>query len=1238
MFRKILSCFTLPLLLLLSGSSGNSAPGAAPGAPEGFNAGPDIITGDIGEIGGLEQFGSSGTQVGLGVSTTSCNAGNVPVNFFMMPATNHPVVPHNLYRMSGGSGNNDRFEQIGQSWVKHTFGADQLEACFTCTPGDFTHLGVGCSDTYANYQNATQSELGSRALINPFTGAFQSTARDHTGHVHTGTSHRILVEGSDLNTTLNPGATYYAEVQYISPDEYAWCQGHPGQCNMYNNASYRRYNVSGVAAFTFSEVGNVVRMSAAINAWTGATINPIEPVPGIDGRAFIAYKVTSPSAGVWHYEYALYNENLDRGIQFFSVPLGCAITLSNLGFHAPLNHPGFPNDGTLGNAGFSNAPWTSTQDVSAVTWSTETFAQNQNANAIRWGTLYNFRFDSDKPPVATTATIGFFKTGTPITVAILGPNACDVIPTPTPTPTLTPGVTATPTPTSTPAPTPTPTPTPSPVPTPFLPPAGNGKIVFNASRDGNVEIYVMDSDGSNQTRLTNNPAFDTEAAWSPDGTKIAFSSDRDGNFEIYVMNADGSNVTRVTNNPASDGQPRWSPDGTKFVFYSDRDGNSNIYTMNVDGTNQTRLTSDPAADSDATWSPDGGKIAFSTNRDGNNEIYVMGADGSNQTNLTNNPGSDFNISWSPDGTKIAFHRSGTNGGIFVMSAYGANQTRLTSTGTDQFPAWSPDGTKIAYLHRPVNSEIFVMNADGANQTNLTNHLGEDIRPDWQRMALPAAQPLNFSTRMLVQAGDNVGIGGFIITGSVPKHVVLRAVGPDLAQFGVPNPLADPVMELHGPPGFVTIINDNCVPPQFIGPPPFCPPGSLNAVIEATLAPGAYTAIVRGKNNTSGVALVEVYDLNQAVDSKLANISTRAFVNTADNIVIAGFILGGNSGYDRIVVRGIGPSLTALGVVNALANPTLELRDSNGALLVANNNWQDNPAQAAELIAAGLAPTNPLESGIAATLPPGLYTALLAGQNNGSGIGLVEVYDRGNGAPPPPPTPTPGTPSPTASPGTPTPSPTTTPGITPSPTPSATPTPTSAPATPTPSPAACVQNFDGVTAPAMPPGWSGWVTSTIDPDSPPNDAFVPDQNGISDTTMESPPIHLNNSAPFLQINFRNNFNTEHDPPPAEVFWDGYVLEVSTNNGGTWADVTDPSIGGTFASGPYTGEIDGTAGNPLAGRSAWSGNSGGYIDTVINLPASLRGQTIGLRFRMGTDEAVGAPGVRIDNFSLLGGSCP
>ena len=252
--------------------------------------------------------------------------------------------------------------------------------------------------------------------------------------------------------------------------------------------------------------------------------------------------------------------------------------------------------------------------------------------------------------------------------------------------------------------------------------------------------------------------------------------------------------------------------------------------------------------------------------------------------------------------------------------------------------------------------------------------------------------------MRVQTGDNVGIGGFIITGTAPKHLLLRAIGPSLTQSGVPNALADPVLELHGPGAFVTIMDDNWrddpVQEAAIIATGIPPANNLESAIDAILAPGAYTAIVRGKNNTSGVGLIEVYDLNQAVLAKLANISTRALVGTGNDVVIAGFILGGSIGNDRIVVRGIGPSLAAAGVPNALANPTLELRDANGVLLASNNDWQDSAAQAAELTAAGLAPTNNLESGMAVTLPPGLYTALLAGQNNGTGVGLVEVYDRG----------------------------------------------------------------------------------------------------------------------------------------------------------------------------------------------------------------------------------------------------
>ena len=202
------------------------------------------------------------------------------------------------------------------------------------------------------------------------------------------------------------------------------------------------------------------------------------------------------------------------------------------------------------------------------------------------------------------------------------------------------------------------------------------------------------------------------------------------------------------------------------------------------------------------------------------------------------------------------------------------------------------------------------------------------------------------------------------------------------------------MELHGPTGFTTISTTTGEPARkpksSTG---LAPTKDLESAIVATLDPGSYTAIVSGKNNTSGVALIEVYDLDQ-VASKLGNISTRAFVGTGSSIVIAGFILAGHDGNANIILRGIGPSLAGFGVPNPLTNPVLELRDANGGVLLENDDWEDDPSQAAIIFAAGLAPTNSFESALAATLSPGQYTALLFGVNNGTGVGLVEVYDRG----------------------------------------------------------------------------------------------------------------------------------------------------------------------------------------------------------------------------------------------------
>jgi plastocyanin len=257
-----------------------------------------------------------------------------------------------------------------------------------------------------------------------------------------------------------------------------------------------------------------------------------------------------------------------------------------------------------------------------------------------------------------------------------------------------------------------------------------------------------------------------------------------------------------------------------------------------------------------------------------------------------------------------------------------------------------------------------------------------------------SQPLNISTRMDVQTGEQVLIGGFIVTGNAPKKIILRAIGPSLAAFGISNPLADPVLELHGADGSLITSNDNWKDTQQpeIEASGIPPQNDLESAIVTTLAPDSYTAIVSGKDGATGVGLVEGYDLDQAADSQLANISTRGFVETGSNVMIGGFIIGGGGGGDStIVVRGIGPSLTALGVTGALEDPTLELHDGSGAIIASNDNWIDSPDKHT-IIDDGLAPSNDKESALLATLAPGAYTAIVRGVNNTTGVALVEAYN------------------------------------------------------------------------------------------------------------------------------------------------------------------------------------------------------------------------------------------------------
>lgn len=254
---------------------------------------------------------------------------------------------------------------------------------------------------------------------------------------------------------------------------------------------------------------------------------------------------------------------------------------------------------------------------------------------------------------------------------------------------------------------------------------------------------------------------------------------------------------------------------------------------------------------------------------------------------------------------------------------------------------------------------------------------------------PPAAPslLNVSTRVDVQVGDSAMIGGFIITGIDPKTIIVRGLGPSL---NLPGALADPVIEVYSGSGDLLGTNDNwndAPNRQQISDSGLAPPNDLESAFLGLLNPGAYTVVVRGKNEGTGAGLFEIYDLSQSVSSKLVNLSTRGFVGSGNDIVIAGFILGGGSTDELILLRGLGPSLTQNGVPNVLANPTLELRNSDGAVIASNDDWQNGPPVSSP-------PADPLESAIKTALSPGAYTALLSGVNNGTGMGLVEVYDLG----------------------------------------------------------------------------------------------------------------------------------------------------------------------------------------------------------------------------------------------------
>jgi len=364
-------------------------------------AAPDVVCGSLDDV---RLYGTTNGISAYAVGTTACNNGTVPLNW-VDGTPNHPVIQVSIYRLLDG-----RMEQLGISFVKHSFASLQGNACgFGCqNNGDFSHLGVGCSDPYGAGLNGSQPDLGPRTEINSWTAEFvyPYTSINQSGNT---IFKRIQVQRTDMQST---GALYFAEGQYTIKDEFNIATGEPflndeGVPTSYNNVSYKRMSVqaSGSAATT----GGIRREKSALVAWQehGLGINTPDPsvtvatiaVPN-EGKLEVASKATDLGDGTWRYDYAVHNQNSHMSIGSFSVPSSGATSghyFNDVDYHDSVD------------AAVDGTDWTPVEGANSISWSTTPFASDVNANAIRWGTTYNYSFVSAAAPTTGDVTVGMWR-------------------------------------------------------------------------------------------------------------------------------------------------------------------------------------------------------------------------------------------------------------------------------------------------------------------------------------------------------------------------------------------------------------------------------------------------------------------------------------------------------------------------------------------------------------------------------------------------------------------------------------------------------------------------------------------------------------------------------------------------------------------------------------------------------------------------------------------------------------
>ncbi|MDA0803448.1 MAG: hypothetical protein O2819_06800 [Planctomycetota bacterium] len=375
------------------------------GGGGGGGNGPDVIVGDLPNISKYGSVTSGGqTIMAYAIGTTSCNIGDELLSWFASPSNLHPFIPQNIYRIKSG-----RIEHIGLGWGKHGFTALQGTVCGSCQASSSGNwLGIGCSDPYSSSLNGSQSGLGARSEVNPATGIFPGNYNAGMPSAPATIGRRVQVNANDLNPTMNVGATYLVEAQYIHP-------GDAAAGNDDNNASWRSCTIGSLTsgAYSIALTGTTHRQEAAIEAWKAAvpsvTITPVD-VAG-DGRFLVAYNATDNGNGTWRYNYAIQNINSDQGGRSFSIPLPAGVIVTNAGFHDINYHSGDPYSGT---------DWTISTSGGSVTWTGGTYATSPNGNALRFSTIYTFWFDANAAPTKANGTLGLFKPGTVGEIVVVG--------------------------------------------------------------------------------------------------------------------------------------------------------------------------------------------------------------------------------------------------------------------------------------------------------------------------------------------------------------------------------------------------------------------------------------------------------------------------------------------------------------------------------------------------------------------------------------------------------------------------------------------------------------------------------------------------------------------------------------------------------------------------------------------------------------------------------------------------